>query len=194
MPPRPSPSDAVQAPTDDELLGALATDPQWAIGGLYDRYARLVYGLARAVLSSTQEAEDVTQEVFLGLCHRWQYDPARGSLAAFLVTMARSRSLDRLRSRGRKLRILKQWGHRLIPSSSLGDPTEEAWLAEMSHSVRTALAGLPDNQRQVLELAYYQGLSQTEIASQLETPLGTVKSWARRGLFSLRHALQDHLR
>ena len=64
----------------------------------------------------------------------------------------------------------------------------------MSHSVRTALAGLPDNQRQVLELAYYQGLSQTEIASQLETPLGTVKSWARRGLFSLRHALQDHVR
>ena len=104
MPPRPSPTETVQAPSDDELLGALATDPQWALGGLYDRYARLVYGLARAVLSSTEEAEDVTQEVFLGLCHRWQYDSARGSLAAFLVTMARSRALDKLRARGRKER------------------------------------------------------------------------------------------
>jgi RNA polymerase sigma-70 factor (ECF subfamily) len=194
MPPRPSPTETVQAPSDDELLGALATDPQWALGGLYDRYARLVYGLARAVLSSTEEAEDVTQEVFLGLCHRWQYDPARGSLAAFLVTMARSRALDKLRARGRKLRILRQSGHRLAPEPSHGDPAEEAWLSEMSRSVRAALAGLPDNQRQVLELAYYQGLSQTEIASQLETTLGTVKSWARRGLFSLRHALQDHVR
>jgi len=177
-------------PTDEELLRALETDRLAALGGLYDRYAGLVFGLARAILASTPEAEDVTQEVFLGLCHQWRYDSARGSLAAFLVTMTRSRSLDKLRAHGRKLRLLERVV-RAPPSPPAWDATREVSMAEVSQSVRRALAELPDNQRQVLELAYYKGLSQTEIATELDTPLGTVKTWARRGLFSLRHALSD---
>ncbi len=192
MPPRPSQPLAVRAtPTDEGLLRALDTDRLEALGDLYDRYAGLVYGLSRAILGSTPEAEDVTQEVFLGLCHQWRYDPARGSLAAFLVTMARSRSLDRLRARGRKLRLLERFVKTPLPSPSAWDPTEGASMAEISESVRRALAQLPESQRQVLELAYYRGLSQTEIANELDAPLGTVKTWARRGLFSLRHALRD---
>jgi RNA polymerase sigma-70 factor, ECF subfamily len=193
MPPRSTPSSTAEAPSDEELLRALDTDRRWALGGLYDRYAGLVYGLSRSMLGSTAEAEDITQEVFLGLCHRWPYDPARGSLAALLVTMTRSRSLDKLRARGRTLRILKRWGQSLPSDLGSFDPTDEASLAEVSRSVRAALAKLPDNQREVLELAYYKGLSQTEIASRLDTPLGTVKSWARRGLFTLRDALRDRL-
>jgi RNA polymerase sigma-70 factor (ECF subfamily) len=193
VPPRPLTSLAAAPPTDAALLAALFEDRAWALGALYDRYASLVYGLARAILASTPDAEDVTHEVFLGLLTRWNYDPERGSLAAFLVTVTRSRSLDRLRSRGRKLRLLRQWGEERETDAGWFDPSADASLAEIAESVRAALNELPGNQRQVLELAYFKGLSQTEIANTLEAPIGTVKSWARRGLLSLRHALRDRV-
>jgi RNA polymerase sigma-70 factor (ECF subfamily) len=177
------------AESEDDLLQALAEDPAAALGAVYDRYARLVYGLARSILGSAPEAEDLTQEVFLGLCGRCQYDPERGTLAAFLITVTRSRALDKLRSRGRKLEILRRWGQDIVGDNTPSDPVEEASQGERTRSVRLALSQLPDNERRVLELAYFGGLSQSEIASRLAAPLGTVKTWARRGLFTL--ALKD---
>jgi len=177
-------------PPDEVLLRALATD-RAALGPLYDRYGGLVYGLARAILESPAEAEDLTQEVFVMLCERTTYDPARGSLGAFLTTLTRSRAIDRLRSRGRRLRILHAtW--RSAPPPDLGSPpVERIATRECAERVRGALAGLPADQRRALELVYYQGLTQAEIAATLDTPLGTVKSWCRRGLLGLRAALAD---
>jgi RNA polymerase sigma-70 factor, ECF subfamily len=176
--------------TDVALLDALRVDQTSALGALYDRYASLVYGLALAILTNSQDAEDLTQEVFLALC-RSDYDPARGSFSGFLITMTRSRAIDKLRSRGRNVRFLKSWGQVAPPEASPFTPLDEMSLTEGSRLVRNALTQLPDNQRQALELAYYKDLSQMEIAAQLNAPLGTVKSWTRKGLFSLKRALQD---
>jgi len=180
---------AAQAKTDAELLAALAVDQSNALGALYDRYSRLVYGLAMKVLGAPSEAEDLTQEIFLTFCTKTDYDPARGTLGAFLVTLTRSRAIDKLRARSRKTQFLDRWGEAVVPNEPVASPFEALSIAECSERVRAALADLPETQRRVLEMAYYRGLSQSEIAAELETPLGTVKSWARKGLFSLRDSL-----
>ncbi len=177
--------------TDAELWQALKVDQAAALGALYDRHAPLVYGLALAILRNPEDAEDLTQEVFLVLCSECDYDPARGSLVGFLVTMTRSRAIDKLRRRSRRVRFLERWGDAPTVGAPFPTPPEEVSLAECSESVRNALAQLPEQQRRVLEMAYYRGLSQVEIATELNAPLGTVKSWARAGLFSLRKALAD---
>jgi len=184
-----TPPDIAASPERDaELLAALAVDRTRALGALYDRHAGLVYGLAMKILGSQPEAEDLTQEIFLSLCGKCDYDPARGTLSAFLVTLTRSRAIDRIRARGRKARLLDTLGQEPITDEPLS-PLDEISQGECTERVRAALAALPQTQRRVLELAYYRGLSQTEIAAELDTPLGTVKSWARRGLFSLRESL-----
>ncbi len=174
--------------SDAELVSALASDRLTALGEIYDRYAPLVFGLARAMLSSTPEAEDLTQEVFVSLCHQCRYDPERGTLGAFLTTVTRSRALDRLRARGRRLAFLRRLPWSGEPTAD-DDPLAAVSLSQMGRNVQEALGRLPDNQRQVLELAYFKGLTQTEIAQELDLPLGTVKTCARRGLQSLRGEL-----
>jgi RNA polymerase sigma-70 factor (ECF subfamily) len=178
-----------QAQTDAELLAALAVDPSRALGTLYDRYGGLVYGLALRVLASPSEAEDLTQEIFLMLWTKCEYDSTRGSLSTFLVMLTRSRAIDKIRARTRTTRFLESWGTRPIAEDPAPSPVETLSIAECSVRVRAALDALPEMQRRVLEMAYYKGLSQSEIATELDTPLGTVKSWARRGLFSLRESL-----
>jgi RNA polymerase sigma-70 factor (ECF subfamily) len=180
-----------QSKTDTELLHAVRAGQTAALGTLYDRYASLVYGLALAILTSPQEAEDLTQDIFLALSNKCDYDPARGSLNAYLVTLTRSRAIDKLRARGTKMRFLNRWSQVTDLHGSSGTPFDHLSLTECSRRVREALAQLPEHQRQVLELAYYKDLSQTEIADRLKTPLGTIKTWTRTGLFTLRRALQD---
>jgi RNA polymerase sigma-70 factor, ECF subfamily len=175
---------------DAEVLRLLATDPASGMEQLYDRYSPLVYGLARKILGDPQEAQDLTQEVFVSLLNRCAYDPARGSFASFLTAMARSRAIDQLRARSRSSRLLGIWGDETAPGAQ-PQPHEAVAEGECAHSVQAALAALPDTQRRVLELAYFKGLSQSEIARALDTPLGTVKTWARNGLYSLRDALRN---
>src|SRR6185295_12616689 len=150
--------------TDAELLAALAADQTSALGALYDRYAGLVYGLAMRMLAVPSEADDLTQEIFLSLCTKCDYDPTRGSLSAFLVTLTRSRAIDKIRARARKSRALESWGE-TVADDAVASPFEELSVAECSERVRAALADLPDAQRRVLEMAYYRDLSQTEIAA-----------------------------
>ena len=168
-----------------------AADDQAALGQLYDRHAKLVYGVALAILASPEEAQDVVQEVFLTVSEPTAYDPARGTVGAFLTTMTRSRAIDRLRRRGRSVRLLKTWHEATPVAPAPPSPPERVAMQECAERVRGALAALPDADREVLELAYWKGLSQSEIAADLGAPLGTIKSRCRRALLALRGALGD---
>lgn len=186
---RPSGDDRTR--TDGELLRALLDDPEAALATLYDRYAGLVFGVALAISGSSHDAEDLTQEVFLALCEGGGFDPRRGSLRTYLVVMTRSRAIDRQRARSRHHKLVARWGAPAAAGAGAPrSPLDESSLSECSQRVRQALAQLPSPQRRVLELAYYQDLTQAEIAQRLDTPLGTVKTWAREGLFRLRRSLQ----
>lgn len=173
---------------DAELWHSLLQGSREALGELYDRHATLVYGVSLKVLGSPQEAEDLTQDIFINLSKR-PYDPDRGSLRTFLMILARSRAIDRVRSRQSVSRSQKKWRADVVPDTpSLS--TDEMAQAEQSKAVSSALAQLSDSEQQVLRLAYYEGLSQAAIAQRLGEPLGTIKSRARRGLLKLKRFLQ----
>ncbi|NJK27816.1 MAG: sigma-70 family RNA polymerase sigma factor [Coleofasciculaceae cyanobacterium SM2_3_26] len=176
--------------SNTELWMALKQGNMDALGVLYDRHAGLVYAIALKTTKNTQDAEDLTQDIFLRLAQS-SYDPKRGSLRTFLAILARSRSLDWLRSRQRKQAALQISG--LEPQESTNLPVELLYKEERDREVQDALAQLSENQQRVLHLAYRDGLSQAAIAEQLGAPLGTVKAWARRGLMKLRQNLQDVL-
>ena len=158
---------------------------------LYGRYARLVYGVALAILGSREEAEDVTQEVFEYICGPTRYDPDRGTVSAFLTIMTRSRAIDRLRRRGRSARLLKTWHEGKPTAPAPRTAFEHISMRRTAERMRAVLAELPWPQRQVLEMAYYGGLTQREIAADLGTPLGTVKTLSRRALMTLRRDLEN---
>lgn len=179
--------------SDEELIQALKAGQSSALGILYDRYASLVYRLALRILTNPQEAEDLTQEIFLNLWRSGSYNPSRGSLSSFLTTLTRSRAIDKIRSRGSNLKFIQRWSQMMVNETSSLTPFESAALSQRSHQVRHALTQLPEKQRQVLEMAYYEGLSQSEIAAQLGIPLGTIKTWSRQGLLNLRKNLRDFI-
>lgn len=180
--------------TDVELLNALKAGQIHALSALYDRYASLVYRMALRVLHDSEEAEDLTQDVFLRLWNQAdRYDASRGSLSSYLLTITRSRAIDKLRSRGSQLRFFHRWKATLLYNATPDTPLESISMEERSQLVRAALSSLSDNERQILELSYYEGLSYTEMAKRLNLPLGTVKSRARAGLRKLRHALKHSL-
>jgi RNA polymerase sigma-70 factor, ECF subfamily len=177
--------------TDTEVFHALKTGNSSALGVLYDRYGGIVYRLALKILADPQGAEDLTQEVFLTLWQKKNYDPQRGSLNSFLMTMTRSRAIDRIRSQGAKQRSIERWGQNLEAAPVAPSPLELASVSERAKRVKEAIQTLPENQRRVLEMAYYAGMSQSEIAEKLNTPLGTVKTQGRQGLIKLKKILQD---
>jgi RNA polymerase sigma-70 factor (ECF subfamily) len=184
-----TPSEA-GAPSDQELWLALQAGQTHALGTLYDRHGGLVYGIALKVLIHPQEAEDLTQDIFVKLAQSGAYDPQRGSFRTFLAILTRSRAIDRLRSR-QVARASMERLQATQPNVSGSLPSEALIQAERSQAVQAALAELSDSQRQILHLAYYEGLSQSTIAERLDTPLGTVKTHSRRGLLKLRQILQD---
>lgn len=188
----PSASKPTHSLSDLDLLLALGDGQVNALGSLYDRYSRLVYGLAYKILDNSEEAEDITQEVFLTLWRRNAYNPSRGSLSSFLTTMTRSRSIDKLRSRSTKLRFIQRW-QGIVKNEAVATPLERASMGERSQLVKDALSQLPESERLILEIAYYEGLSQSEIAKRLNIPLGTVKTRSRQGLLKLRQTLQHQI-
>jgi RNA polymerase sigma-70 factor (ECF subfamily) len=162
------------------LLVRLTSGDTLALGEVYDRYAGLVNGLALRILRDRAEAEDVVQEVFVQIWRQaGRFDPARGTPEAWICTMARTRALDRLRRRASR---------REEPSESAPGATE-APRTEQALAVRKALDSLSPDQRRALELAYYEGLTQTEIAARLEEPLGTIKTRIRTAMIRLRDVL-----
>lgn len=179
--------------SDAALLDDLKAHLPAALGCLYDRYGSVVYGVALKVLQSQPEAEDLTQEIFLSLWQR-PVDPAKhGHLMRYLIAMTRSRAIDKLRGKSRTLNLVQRWGQNVTAAPPAPTPVEQAVFNERSQQVRQALTQLSDQQRQVIELAYDAGLSQSEIAQQLDKPLGSVKTWTRQGLLKLKQLLQDSI-
>jgi RNA polymerase sigma-70 factor (ECF subfamily) len=178
-----------------ELLRAVARGDEPAFARVYDRYGPILFGLLLRILRSRPEAEDVLQEVFLQV---WQqarsFDPARGRAFTWLVTLARSRAIDRLRSVDSRERAAQRSADEQPPAAESDEWAEDAAIrAERAEAVRGALAELPEEQRQVLVLAYLEGMTQTEIAAAKGQPLGTVKTRTRTGLKRLSEALRARL-
>ncbi len=181
---------------DADLVRRMAAGDEIALGVLYDRWVKLVHSLALHLLRDPREAEEVVEETFWQAWRQAErYDGARGAVSTWLTTIARSRALDRLRA-SRRARE-EPWSalsahdvEQLLPDESgSGDPQSAAEEGERRSRVRHALADLPPEQREVLELAYFGGLSQTEIAERTKQPLGTVKTRVRLALEKLRGRL-----
>jgi len=182
----------VQAPDESSLLERIAQQDQTALAALYDRYARVLYGVALKSLGAAEEAEEVVLDVFSQVWRiAGRYDAAKGRVDTWLFMLTRSRVLDRLRSLQRVNKTATASIDLAQIQSAKGgvDPVEDALITERRTLVLTALGSLPPEQRLVIELAYYQGLTQSEIATQTGTSLGTVKTRIRLGLSKLRIAL-----
>lgn len=180
----------LQSKDETELICRMVQGDQAALSQLYDCYARVMYSLAFKILGSVEEAEEVVLDVF---AKAWRtaarYDASRSRVDSWLFLMTRSRSLDRLRQRQRQTRVVEAATNTAQVSSTAELPDEALMVAERRTVVAQALSDLPDEQRLVIELAYYQGYSQSEIAKQTGLALGTVKTRVRLGLRKLKQAL-----
>ena len=176
---------------DIELLKAIAGGDDAALGQLYDRYRLILFGLLMRILNNREEAEDVLQEVFLQVWRRAKdFDENRGRPFTWLVTLARSRGIDRLRSLASRERVAMMAGADEA-SDEVSDAATDAIRSEQRGVVNSALSQLPEEQKRPLMLAYFDGLTQSEIATQLGAPLGTVKTRMRSGMMKLRELLSS---
>ena len=183
------------APRDERLadqaaLARLARGDQSALAELYDRHARPIYSLALRILREQADAEDIVQEVFAQAWNQAaRFDTSRGAVAAWLLMMARSRAIDRLRARrSRPETASDAEAVERMPDAAVRQDLQ-LLSSEQVGMLKTALNGLPAPQREALELAYYEGLTHTEIADRLSEPLGTVKTRIRQAVIRLREAL-----
>ncbi|WP_019057168.1 sigma-70 family RNA polymerase sigma factor [Streptomyces prunicolor] len=183
------PSPAAESLTDEELARGLAAGDEDCLAAAYHRWSPLVHSLARRSLGDTKEAEDVTQEAFLGVWRgRRGFRPERGTIGGWIVGITRRTIADALSARTRRLHLVAAAGSSLAlaePAARKPETTLDRVL------VLHELARLPAPQQRVLRLTYYEDLTQTQIARRTGWPLGTVKSHARRGLHQLRSRLQD---
>jgi len=196
-------------PDDAVLVRAVAAGSEDALAALYDRHVNGIHAVALRLTNDRQLAEEVVQETFLALWNRAElFDPALASLATWLRTIARNRTVDRLRAAGRRPPLVPLPGHgddgdpdpgfdrvgpdAVVIGGAAGEPGPEAAAeaADLRAAVAAALAEMPDVERTVIVLAYREGLTQSEIAERLEWPLGTVKTRTRRALAHLRNALE----
>jgi RNA polymerase sigma-70 factor, ECF subfamily len=201
-PPRMSPSQASEPSAEDRnreqaaLVAAMARGDQTAMGNLYDQLSGPLYSLAHRMLGDAAEAQDLTQDIFLQL---WRtaasYEPSRGSVFSWAATLIRNRAIDRIRMRQRRSELLAEAAPDLQPSAPGGeaDSAGSLWLQEKSAAVRSALAEIAPDQKQAIELAFFGGLTQQEIAARLNEPLGTIKARIRRGLLKLKERLPSRL-
>lgn len=169
--------------TDAQLGAALAARNTEALAELYDRYGSLAYSVAVRVLGDSGRSEDVVQEVFLKLWNSAdRFDAERGSLRTWIMTAVRNRSIDFLRGRGAHERQELELSVEVTASSTASDPWREVAASLERDAIKQALATLPQEQRQAVELAYYGGYSHREIAEMIRVPLSTVKGRMRLAL------------
>lgn len=188
----PSRDAADRSERDRALIRAVAVGSGDAVAELYDAYGATVYGLALRILGQPDLAEDTVQDVF---AQAWRdaarYDAARSTVAGWLVMLTRTRAIDRLRARRARPDLSAPVETSAVEPVSSRDRTPEdaTMAAETAQTVRGALGLLPDSLRQLIELAYYEGLSHSEIAARTGMPLGTVKTRLRHAMGTLRSAL-----
>jgi len=174
---------------DQQLIERLRKRDPDAMSDLYDRYSRVVYSVILRIVRNSAVAEELSQEAFLRAWNRAEgFDSARGRIGPWLLTIARNRAIDYLRSTAGQQQATT---FELMSSEriTLFVNTEDRMLdQEQARRIRAAFSQLNQNQRQVLELAYFEGLSQSEMADKLGQPLGTVKTWVRTALTTLRES------
>src|SRR6266853_906932 len=181
-------------PSDEALLNAIAGGAVWAMESLYLRYSRILYSLAYRMVADHQVAEDLLQDAFLAVWRRaTSYSPQTGAARSWLISILHHRTIDYLRKVRRRSTIQEAPLEEIELNESITYPDtwDEAWQSVKSAHVREALMNIPTEQRLVIELAYFQGWTHTEIAEGTQTPLGTVKARMRLGLNRLKRALEE---
>jgi RNA polymerase sigma-70 factor, ECF subfamily len=193
---QPLPDRTVENLEDAKLMQRVAEGDRAAFAKIYDRFSRPLYATAVRILHDSAEAEDILQEVFLTL---WEKSPdfnqQRGSAFSWAVTLTRNRSIDRIRMRKRRGTLLNEslpedFGY--AGQSEAATSTAELESKETAIKVRTAVMNLPEEQQKALQLAFFSGMTQQEIATKLREPLGTIKARIRRGLLKLRENFALH--
>jgi len=181
----------------NELMKKIKAKDQKALAELYDLYGHLLYGLIFSILKKRTEAEDLLQEVFVNVWEKaTSFDPERGNAYQWLVTLTRNKAIDRIRSKNYKSQKKEETDIELPDIPLTGDqrsPLESTILKERAEKVKKALLEIPEKQRQVIQIAYFRGLSQSEIAKHLDIPLGTVKTRTRQGMLKLKELLSNNL-
>lgn len=179
-----------------DLLARVARKERPAFEALYARYSNVLYATALKFLKEDADAQDVVQDVFIQIWDKAKlYDPAKGKPLTWALTMTRNRSIDRIRAIQRRSRLRDEFQEETAFDESAGvrDALSGVDASEKGQILRDAVKQLSTQQREVIELAYFRGLTQTEIAEQLGEPLGTVKARARRGLMKLKEILGPQL-
>ena len=175
--------------SDEALINALAEEAEWAMEPLYERYNRVLYSLAYRMVADHQVAEDLLQDAFLSVWRRaTSYSPQSGSVRSWLISIVHHRTIDYLRTVRRRAGLKEVTWEEVEQDerTAFPDVWEEALRSVQSGQLRAALMNIPSEQRMVIELAYFQGWTHSEIAEGCEIPLGTVKARMRLGLSHLR--------
>lgn len=194
--PSPSrPGASVESLDDKELVQAIVERKTDAVAELYDRYSGMLKALSQRILHDPSDAEEILQETFLQVWNQaGRYDPKRSSVSTWLVLISRSRSIDRLRSRQVKLRTATAAGRENPDIHTSPQGVGNVLGQERRKRLRDEMAKLPSEQSQVLELAFYGGMTQSEIAKQTGIPLGTVKTRTLLAMKKLRQALSEEIK
>lgn len=194
--PAPLPPDDDRAATDARLLRRMAAGDKSALAELYDRFSRPLYSTALHIVRDPSEAQDLVHDAFIALWEKASlFASERGTAFSWAVTFVRNRAIDRVRSRRRRAELLAASAPTDLgyDESSDADTGATAVLGDQARAVRAAVATLPPDQQRAVELAFFSGLTQQEIAQKLSAPLGTVKARIRRGLLKLRDTLAHRL-
>ena len=176
---------------ESELIERLRRRDPEGLARAYDRYAKLVYSLFLRITRDQSTAEDLVQELFLRLWNRaTEFDPAKGALGVWIVSIARNMAIDHVRSAQSRFSARLRAIDYIDPAYLSHNPSGAESRIDNVRAVREAFAALNSNEQRVIEMAYFQGFSQSEIAKEIHEPLGTVKSWMRSALGRLRVAFQ----
>lgn len=185
--------DELEVREDMRLLIAISEGDQQAFAALYRRRGGVIYSLLRRILVNPMEAEEAMQDTFLQIWRRaHQCDPERSSPLSWMVLIARSKALDRLRARSRRQASHAEYEREVASLEVEVQEVRQMERDELAAACRAALNGLPEAQARALQLAFLRGWTQREIASAMGEPLGTIKAWIRRGLLSLRKIVKDY--